>query len=219
MVSISSQPSRTESVMVKICGITNSEDAAMAIEAGADALGFVFWDRSPRAIIPARAAEIIRRIPPLMMKVGVFVDPDEALVLQAIAAGVNLLQFHGDEPPEFCAQFGLMTLKAFRIKDETSLAALADYPAQALLLDAFSPDAPGGTGARFNWELAIKAKEFGKPIFLACGLTPETVADAIRTVRPYGVDVSSGVEAAPGRKDAGKVRAFLQAARAAARSG
>ena len=124
------------------------------------------------------------------------------------ACGLNLLQFHGDEPPEYCVQFGLMSVKAFRMADETVLLALPGYHTDAYLLDACVAGA-GWTGRRFNWELAVKAREFGKPIFLAGGLTPENVAEAIAQVRPFGVDVSSGVEQSPGKKDAAKVGAFI----------
>jgi phosphoribosylanthranilate isomerase len=138
------------------------------------------------------------------------------LVLRAIAeCGLNLLQFHGDEASAFCTQFGLMSLKAVRVRDEASLKALADFQTDAFLLDAYSPSGFGGTGEKFNWELAVEAQKFGKPIFLAGGLTPENVAAAVSQVRPFAVDVSSGVESAPGKKDAAKVRAFIAAVRAA----
>jgi len=144
----------------------------------------------------------------------VFVNPSEELVMEAITrCGLNLLQFHGDEQPEFCTRFGVMSMKAFRIRDAASLAALPEYPTEAYLLDAFSAEALGGTGEKFNWDLAIEAKKFGKPIFLAGGLTPENVAEAVTKVQPFGVDVSSGVESAPGKKDAAKVRAFIAAAK------
>ena len=149
------------------------------------------------------------------MRAGVFVNADEDLVTRAIGeCGLSLLQFHGDEPPEFCTQFGLMSMKAFRIRDAESLKELPNFPTDAYLLDAFSPEARGGTGEKFNWDLAIEAQKFGKPIFLAGGLTPENVADAVRKVRPFGVDVASGVESSPGKKDHAKMRAFIAAVRA-----
>ena len=201
-------------VKVKICGITNLPDGMAAAEAGADALGFVFYDQSPRHISIHAAAELIRQLPPFVMKVGVFVNAPEDLVVRAIReCGLNLLQFHGDEPPDYCLQFGLMSMKAFRIRDAASLQALQDYPTDAWLLDAYSPGKPGGTGETFNWDLALEARSLGRPIFLAGGLTPENVAEAVQRAQPYGVDVSSGVEAAPGRKDHAKVRAFIQAAK------
>ena len=204
------------SVLVKICGITNLADGKAAMEAGADALGFVFAESSPRQVTVPAAAAILRELPPLVVRVGVFVNAPEELVVRAAGeCGLNLLQFHGDETPEYCLQFGLMSMKAFRVRDRASLEPLAQYPTDAWLLDAYSPDRAGGTGARFDWDLAAEAQKFGRPIFLAGGLTVENVADAVRRVRPYAVDVSSGVEAEPGRKDHEKVRAFIQAAKVA----
>jgi phosphoribosylanthranilate isomerase len=202
-------------VKVKICGITNLDDGIAAAEAGADALGFVFHDPSPRRISVEAAAGLIRELPPFVMKVGVFVNAPEDMVVRAIReCGLNLLQFHGDELPDYCLQFGLMSMKAFRIRDAASLQALLGYHTDAWLLDAYAPDKPGGTGETFNWDLALEARNWGRPIFLAGGLTPDNVAEAVQRARPYGVDVSSGVEAAPGRKDHAKVRAFIQAAKA-----
>lgn len=204
------------SVIVKICGITNLADGLAAAEAGADALGFVFYDKSPRHVSLEAAADMIRQLPPFLVKVGVFVNASEDLVLRAIGeCGLNLLQFHGEETPEYCTQFGLMNMKAFRIRDAASLAALDNYPTDAWLLDAYSAGQLGGTGEKFNWDLAVEASRRGRPIFLAGGLTPENVAQAVAQVRPYAVDVSSGVEAAPGRKDPAKVKAFIQAAKGA----
>ncbi|MBC8095648.1 MAG: phosphoribosylanthranilate isomerase [Akkermansiaceae bacterium] len=202
------------SVKVKICGITSVADGVAAAEAGADMIGLMFYERSPRNISIATAAEISRALSPFIVKVGVFVNPTEDAVLRAIGeCGVTLLQFHGEETPEFCAQFGVMSMKAFRVRDAASLDALPNYQTDAYLLDAYSPDAHGGTGAKFNWDLAVEAKKLGKPIFLAGGLTPENVGDAVRKVQPFGVDVSSGVESAPGKKDQAKVRAFVQKVR------
>ena len=199
---------------VKICGITNLPDGLAAAEAGADAIGFIFSEQSPRRVALETAAGIIRALPPFIVKVGVFVNAPTDLVYRAIGGcGLSLLQFHGDETPEYCLQFGLMSMKAFRIRDAESLRALSAYRTDAWLLDAFSADKPGGTGERFNWDLAVQAQGLGRPIFLAGGLTPENVGDAIRKVKPYAVDVSSGVEAAPGKKDPAKVRAFIQAVR------
>ena len=201
-------------VKVKICGITNLPDGMAAAEAGADALGFVFYDQSPRRISVEAAAGLIRQLPPFVMKVGVFVNAPKDLVVRAIReCGLNLLQFHGEESPDYCLQFGLMSMKALRICDAASLQALLGYYTDAWLLDAYAPDKPGGTGETFNWDLAREARDWGRPIFLAGGLTPDNVAEAVRRARPYGVDVSSGVEAAPGRKDHAKVRAFIRAAK------
>ena len=202
---------------VKICGITEAADAKAAAEAGADALGFVFFEKSPRHLAIPAAAEIAAQLPPVVMRVGVFVNALKAEVERAIGAcGLNLLQFHGDEPPEYCTQFGLMSMKAFRVRDAGTLKELRQFPTDMWLLDAFSPEAVGGTGEKFNWDLAVQARKLGKPIFLAGGLTPENVAEAVRKVRPFGVDVSSGVEISCGKKDHAKMRAFITAAKNAA---
>ena len=200
-------------VKVKICGITNLPDAQAAAEAGADVLGFVFYEGSPRFVSFDAAAEIIRELPPFIIKVGVFVNAAEDFVLRAVRdCGLNLLQFHGDETPDYCLQFGLMSMKAFRVRDASSLEAVRHYPTDAWLLDAYNPDKLGGTGEAFNWDLAREAQTWGRPIFLAGGLTPENAGEAIRRAQPYGLDVSSGVEVSPGRKDHSKIRAFIQAA-------
>jgi phosphoribosylanthranilate isomerase len=204
------------STIVKICGITSAADGIAAAEAGADALGLMFYEPSPRHVSVKAAAEIARELPPFIIKVGVFVNTPEELVLRAIGeCGLNIAQFHGDETPEYCELFPVMTLKAFRIKDRESLKRLPNFKTDAWLLDAHVPGKPGGTGEKFNWDLAIEAQKLGRPIFLAGGLTPENVADAVRQVRPYGVDVSSGVEASPGKKDYAKVKAFIEAAKKA----
>ncbi len=202
------------SVRVKICGITSADDARAAVGAGVDALGFMFYEPSPRCVTPEQAAAIIAKLPTHVAKVGVFVDADEAAVRTTAAmAGLDTLQFHGSEPPEFCARFELRTIKAFRVKDSGSLAQLPDYETDAWLLDSYVQGVPGGTGERFNWDLAVEAKRLGRPILLAGGLTPENVGEAVGQVTPYGLDVSSGVEAAPGRKDAAKVAAFIASAK------
>ena len=204
------------STRVKICGITNLADAQAAVGAGADALGFNFYKKSPRSLSLIQAAEISRQLPPFVLRVGVFVNAPAELVLRAIReCGLTMLQFHGEETPEFCAQFGLMSMKAFRVRGPETLKELPPYQTDAWLLDAFSSATFGGTGEKFNWELAVEAQKFGKPIFLAGGLTPENVVEAIRKVHPFGVDVSSGVESAPGRKDPAKLKAFLAAVREA----
>lgn len=202
------------SVKVKICGITSVADGLAAAEAGADLVGLMFYEKSPRHVSLPTAGEIARAVPPFVMKVGVFVNPEPDLVMRAIGeCGLSLLQFHGEEPPRFCTQFGVMSMKAFRIRDAESLTTLPHYATEAYLLDAFSPAARGGTGEKFNWALALEARKFGKPIFLAGGLTPENIAAAVKQVQPFGVDVSSGVESAPGRKDPAKMKAFIQAAK------
>ncbi|MBU6401701.1 MAG: phosphoribosylanthranilate isomerase [Verrucomicrobia bacterium] len=200
---------------IKICGITNLSDALAAVDAGADALGFVFYEPSPRHVLARTAAGIIRRLPPLIAKVGVFVNAAESVVHQVVAeCGLDTLQFHGEESPEFCRKFApSKVIKAFRIRDADSLRALPAYETAAWLLDSYVPETVGGTGEKFNWDLACVAKEFGQPIILAGGLTPENVAEAVHEVWPYGVDVSSGVEATPGRKDAQLIRDFIGAVR------
>jgi phosphoribosylanthranilate isomerase len=202
---------------VKICGVTNVADALAAAEAGADMIGLNFYEHSPRFLSLHTAAEISRALPPFVLRVGVFVNPEPTQVMEAISAcGLNLLQFHGDEDSDFCTQFGLMSVKALRVRDEESLQSLMNFNTDAFLLDAFSKSGLGGTGEKFNWDLAVEAQKFGKPIFLAGGLTPENVAAAVAKVRPFAVDVSSGVESAPGKKDTAKVKAFIVAAKSSA---
>ena len=204
------------SVTVKICGITSEADALAAAEAGADAIGLMFYEGSPRHVTLEQAKAISAALPQHVMRVGVFVNAEEAFVHQALTeCMLNILQFHGDETPEECSRYPVMTLKAFRVQGEETLAGLEAYPSAGYLLDAYVKDALGGTGATFNWDLAVRAQEFGKPIFLAGGLTPENVVEAVRKVQPFGVDVSSGVESEPGRKDAEQMRTFVAAAKGA----
>ena len=202
------------SVRIKICGITNPEDGLAAVDAGADALGFMLYEASPRHVSPEVAANMVRQLPPFTAKVGVFVNPTEETVRKMISeCGLDTLQFHGDETPEFCRRFSpLKVYKAFRIQGLESLQSLPLYQTDAWLLDSFVMGKPGGSGATFNWDLAVEAKKLGHPIILAGGLTPQNVADAVRKVRPYAVDVSSGVEMVPGKKDHAKMHAFVQAA-------
>ncbi len=185
----------------------------MAVEAGADALGFVFFQGSPRCISPEKAAAIIRSLPPFVQTVGLFVNEKPATVnLVADQCGLDLVQLHGEESPDYCAVVKRRIIKAFRVRDASSLDDMPDYRVAGCLLDAWSPAAHGGTGTTFNWDIAARAAA-SHPIILAGGLTPENVAEAVATVKPYAVDVSSGVESAPGIKDAGLVRAFIGAAR------
>ena len=201
---------------MKICGLTNVEDALAAAQAGADLLGFVLWEKSPRHVTIETAREIARQLPPGTRRVGVFVDAAVKQVMFSLRiCDFSALQFHGQESPSFCRQFGVMTIKAFRVRDAGSLQAMPGYDTDAFLLDSQVEGQPGGTGETFDWPLAAAAKKFNKPIFLAGGLTPQNVAAAVRAARPFGVDVSSGVEAAPGKKDAQKMRDFVAAARAA----
>lgn len=203
-------------IKVKICGITTLEDARTAIDAGADALGFVFFPRSPRHIFPEQAAAIIRHLPPFVQTVGLFVNEEAATVNEtADHCGLDLVQLHGDETPDYCAGVRRRVIKALRIREITCLEPMQQYRVSGFLLDAWSPDAYGGTGRTFNWEVAACAAQANR-VILAGGLTPANVAEAIRQVRPYGVDVSSGVESAPGRKDAAKVREFIRIAKEAA---
>ena len=204
---------------VKICGITSVADGLAAAEAGADMIGLMFYEGSARRITLAQAGAISRALPPSVIRVGVFVNADEALVTRALVeCGLGLLQFHGEEDSDFCTQFGVMSLKAVRVRDADSLKPLENMRTDAFLLDAHSRSGRGGTGETFNWDLAVAAKKFGKPIFLAGGLTPENVAAAVRQVRPFAVDVSSGVESAPGKKDPAKMNSFVQAAKLAGKA-
>lgn len=200
------------SILVKICGITNVRDALAAVSAGADVIGFVFAD-SPRRIDPEKAVEITAALPVGTLKAGVFVDEDSGVV-KSIAEDceLDLLQFHGNETPEYCALFGDKAIKAMRVKDDSSLCDLGKYQVRAILLDAYVSGRPGGTGQTFDWALAARASEETK-IILSGGLCPENVGAAIRAVRPVMVDVSSGVESSPGVKDLEKMRAFIKNAK------
>lgn len=201
---------------IKICGITSPEDALTAVEAGADALGFVFYKESPRHIFPEEAARIINLLPPFVQAVGLFVNEAPEIVNQISRnCRLGLVQLHGDETPDYCKMIEQRVMKAFRIRSLTCLDPIADYRLSGCLLDAYSPAAFGGTGKRFNWEIACEAMIRGHRIVLAGGLTPDNVAEAIRQVKPYAVDVSSGVEVAPGKKDVDKVREFIRNAKEA----
>lgn len=197
---------------VKICGITRVDDALAAARLGARALGFVFYAQSPRHVTLARAAKIIGALPPFISAVGLFVNPEASEVERVLAqVPLNLLQFHGEETPEFCARFAVPYLKAARVRAGLDLLQYArDYSAaRGLLLDAFAEGAHGGTGAVFDWSLI--PRRLPHPVILSGGLTPENVAEAIRRVRPWAVDVSSGVEAGPaGIKDPLKIAAFMK---------
>ncbi len=199
---------------VKICGITRVEDALDAAAHGCDAIGLVFYERSPRNVGLQRAAEIVVALPPFVSVVGLFVDADVEYVRMILASvRLDVLQFHGDESPAYCAQFGLPYLKAVRVRPETNLVQYAaDYTgAGALLLDAYTEGVHGGTGQVFDWSLI--PVNLPKPIILAGGLNPGNVSEAIRRTRPYAVDVSGGVEREKGIKDAGKIAAFMQGVR------
>jgi len=200
---------------VKICGITNLEDALTAIDAGADALGFVFHPNSPRHVFPEQAAAIIRHLPPFVQTVGLFVnEPLEMVNATVDQCDLDVVQLHGEEKPGYCDAVRRRVIKTFRVKDITSLEPMRDYRVAAFLLDAWSPAAHGGTGLTFNWEIAACAAQSNR-IILAGGLTPVNVAEAVRTVRPYGVDVSSGVESGPGKKDRHRIVDFIANAKSA----
>jgi phosphoribosylanthranilate isomerase len=202
-------------VRVKICGVTTVGDALHAAACGADALGFVFFAGSPRCVTPAQARAISEELPPFVTRVGLFVNETPERI-RAIAGecGLDAIQLHGDEPPEFCRELPLRVIKALRIRDAASLAGHESFQVSALLLDAWVGGAYGGTGLAFNWELATGVAR-QRPVILAGGLTPANVAEAVRQVRPYGVDVSSGVESGPGKKDPEKVAQFIRMAREA----
>ena len=201
---------------MKICGITSETDALAASDAGADAIGLMFYEGSPRCVSIEQAKVISAALPPRIIRVGVFVNAEEVLITRAIAeCTLNILQFHGDETPEDCGRFPVMALKAFRVAGPETLEEMQQFSTDGFLLDAFVKKALGGTGETFNWELAVRAKGFGRPIFLAGGLTPKNVAEAVREVEPFAVDVSSGVETEPGKKCADKMCAFVSAAKGA----
>ncbi len=200
---------------VKVCGITSHEDAVAAVEAGADALGFIFVPGTPRCLRPEVAERIVALLPPFVTPVGVFMNQPLGEVLRIAArCGLQAVQLHGDEPEEYSRRIPLRVIKAVRVRDAESLRILPTYPAHAFLLDAFVEGQAGGTGTTISWELAVQAKGHA-PIILSGGLRPDTVGPAVRRVRPYGVDVSSGVEVSPGRKDHQKVREFIAAVRQA----
>ncbi len=199
---------------VKICGTTNLEDALAAVQAGADAVGFIFAPASPREITREEAAKILPQIPPAILSIGVVVNENTGYLISLLrVCPLQGLQFHGDEPPEeVLALRGQVKflIKAIRVKDASSLAQIPLYKGvDAVLLDAYRPDKRGGTGAPFEWSLVSKAKEYGIPVIVAGGLTPEIVGDVIRKTQPFGVDVVSGVESSRGRKNPRLVREFL----------
>jgi phosphoribosylanthranilate isomerase len=201
-------------VKVKICGITNLEDALAAVSWGADALGFVFAP-SPRQVTRQQVANIVAGLPPFVCKVGVFIDSELQEVKETMrACGLDLAQLHGSESPDFCQELFPRVIKSFRVEDESVLALLPQYKVSAYLLDSYNEALKGGTGRSFDWGIAKKATHYG-PIILSGGLTSANVRQAIPLVRPYAVDVSSGVESKPGVKDHAKLRAFLETAKKA----
>lgn len=202
-------------VKVKICGITNFEDAQTAVDAGADMLGFVFYEKSPRYIKPEKAKDIISALPKYVERVALFVNEEKEKILMTLEQikDIGILQFHGDETPDFCNAFNKRIIKAIRVKNKDSIKQMAPYKVNFFLLDAFKKGVYGGTGANFNWNLANDASRYNVPIILSGGLNPENVKEAIESVKPYAVDVSSGVEISPGKKDSGLIRKFIQEAK------
>ncbi len=204
-------------IKIKICGITNLDDALAAADFGADALGFNFYKKSPRYIEPQRAAEIIAQLPPFLVPIGIFVNEREDRIREVIStACLQGVQLHGDETPEFCQRFGTRVIKAFQIRNKESLKHMSHYRVSAYLLDSYKEGLRGGTGETFDWHLAVVAKTFGR-IILAGGLTPDNVTEAVKLVQPYGVDVAGGVEREKGLKDHGKLKKFITEVRRASK--
>jgi phosphoribosylanthranilate isomerase len=209
------------SVKVKICGLTNKEDAVWAVNYGADYLGINFSKESPRHVSSASASKWVSQLPPFANVIGVFVNADQNEIVKTVEhLKLKGIQLHGDESPAAVAALRIALegsglpvkiIKAIRMQNEESVNAMADFKDSVdyFLLDSFVQDQPGGTGTRFNWELAVKAKDFGKPIFLAGGLNPDNVKEGVKKVGPYAVDVASGVEKSPKRKDSDKIRDFI----------
>ena len=197
-------------VEVKICGITNMSDAFIAAKCGADALGFIFYPKSQRYVVPAKAKEIIQGLPYEIVKVGVFVNQEMHKVKEIVKfCGLNLIQIHGDEPPEYCTQFPISSLiKAISYREEEDIRKLKNYSVRAILVDACQPGHYGGTGKNSDWRLAIKVKEM-RPLILAGGLNRGNIREAIETVRPQAVDINSGVEISPGKKDPQKIKEII----------
>ena len=201
---------------IKICGITNIDDAMAAVDYGSDALGFVFFNQSPRYITYQKAAAIIGKLPPCITTVGVFVNEDPEQIEKSVTiTGIDVVQLHGNESPDKIVS-SRRIIKAIRVKSLESLDPLIylkDW-VSAFLLDTYTPDIFGGTGQIFNWDIAVEATQFGR-IILAGGLTPDNIAEAVRWVKPYGIDVSSGVESEKGKKDYNKLKLFIERARGA----
>lgn len=200
-------------VKIKICGITNIEDALLAVDLGADALGFIFYKESKRYIRPERAHEIISKLPPFVTTVGVFVNQqlDEIRSIKEVV-GFDVFQLHGDESPDFCKKLGRGVIKTIRVNEYINSKEIESYPVQTILFDTYSTKGYGGTGESFRWEI-LKGLNTSKRIILSGGLSAENVSHAIRTAKLYGVDVSSGVEDYPGKKNPEKLKKFIEATR------
>jgi phosphoribosylanthranilate isomerase len=199
--------------LVKVCGITNLEDALCAVDAGAGALGFNFYMPSPRYIEPGSAREIIEKLPKRILTVGVFVNEENERVKSAATeAGVTALQLHGDESPQYCAEFKeWYVIKAFSVGEDFDANTAVDYPVKAVMIDARHKTLRGGTGLLSDWSIAKRIRELGKPLFLAGGLSPDNVGEAITVVKPYAVDACSALEERPGKKNQQRVEAFVRA--------
>jgi len=206
-------------VKVKICGITNLEDALAAAYAGCDALGFIFYKKSPRYISPQKAAAIIKRLPSGLIKIGVFVDATDKFIERvAKLCGLDMLQFHGSETPVFCARFrGYRIIKAFKLKHGFNPADVLRYKTFAYLFDTYSPLKIGGTGKKFNWKLVRHINNLKRPVFLSGGLSAGNVQKSIKCVGPQWVDASSSLETSPGKKDHKKVKKFIETVKKAER--
>jgi phosphoribosylanthranilate isomerase len=200
-------------VKIKICGTTNLKDALFAVDSGADAIGFIFYKKSPRYILQKDAKDIVAKLPPFVETVGVFVNETSDKVNRiAEQCKLTAIQLHGDESPAFCRRIKRRVIKAYRVKDTNSFKGMADYDVSGFLLDSYNDESKGGTGKTFDWNLALRAKKQG-PIILAGGLNPYNVYTAIHRVKPYGVDVCSGVEKSPGIKDSVKIDEFIKSVR------
>jgi phosphoribosylanthranilate isomerase len=196
-------------IPTKICGITNLDDANVAVENGASAIGFIFYEKSPRTISINNAKSISKRLPKTIACVGVFVNHEKDFIHEAISeVPLDMIQLHSDETPDFCNQFDVPILKALRIKNEASLSVMDQYDVAVFLLDTFSNDQYGGTGETFDW--SVLNRKFKTPIILSGGLNPENILDAIDAVNPSAVDVNSGVESSPGKKDFNKLKSLFK---------
>ncbi|MCS1407910.1 MAG: N-(5'-phosphoribosyl)anthranilate isomerase [Verrucomicrobia subdivision 3 bacterium] len=204
-------------VRTKICGITREADALAAVRSGVDALGFMFYPKSKRYTTPQRAHQIIRTLPPLVSRVGIFVNESIEQIMQVKeTCELDVIQLHGDETPEFCEAIPGKVIKAFRLKSPETVTTARNFATDAWLFDSYEPDQRGGTGSRFNWDWIQQASPLERPFFVAGGLNSENVAACVKTTQPYAVDVSSGVEDQPGLKNAEKMKQFLLATRTAA---
>jgi len=209
-------------IRVKFCGITSLDDAKKAVLAGADAIGFVFFEDSPRCVSPEFAEAAIKEIPPFVSSVGVFVNENLSFIEECVErCGLNAVQLHGDEDVEYCSKFkklnleGVKLIKAIRVKDKESIGYIEETPADAILLDAYKSGVYGGTGIGFDRSLALLAKEYGRHLIISGGLDSDNVRNVIKEVRPYGVDVSSGIESNPGNKNVELMEEFIKQVRLA----